>query len=114
VRADPGGQQLVGAEPQDVEQRGVDVGERAGAARGEHGVVAAAAAERAVGQLGGQRGVAACQPALGQQGGEQQVGIGVPVGHRAQHGQRHLPGRGRGDAAAGTAGVSHHASDPLI
>ena len=36
------------------------------------------------------------QSALGKQGREQQVGVGVPVGDRAKHGQRDLPGRGRG------------------
>ena len=51
------------------------------------------AAQRAVGQLGGQRRVAPGQPAVRQQSGQQQVRVRVPLGHRAQHVERHAAGR---------------------
>ena len=85
VRGDPGAQQLMGAEPEDLAHGGLQGVQLAVAAHGEHGVIGAPAAQRAVGELGGQRGVPAAEPALGQRGREQQVGVGVPLGHGAQH-----------------------------
>ena len=102
MRADPGGQQLVRAEPQHLAQRRVEPVQVAVAADGEHRVVAALAAQRAVGQLGGQRRVPPGQAALGQQRRQQQVGVGVPLGHGAQHVERRPAGRIR-PAAGGPA-----------
>ena len=91
VVADPGGQQLVHAEPEHVAHRRVELVPVA--ARGQDGVVGAAAAQRAVGQFGGEGRVAAGQAALGEQGGKQQVGVGVPVRDRAQDVVGGAPGR---------------------
>jgi hypothetical protein len=74
--ADLGGKQLMRAEAKHIAYRRVQpVPVAAGV---EDRVVGAAAAQRAVGQLGGERRVPAGQPALGEQGGQQQVGVGVP------------------------------------
>ena len=91
VPADPGGQQLVRAEPEHVAHRRVEVVPVA--ARGQDGVIRAAAAQRAVGQLGGEGRVTAGQAALGEQGGQEQVGVGVAVGDRAQDVVGGAPGR---------------------
>ena len=91
VAADPGGQQLVRAEPEHVAHRRVEFVPVA--ACGQDGVVGAAAAQRAVGQLGGEGRVAAGQAALGEQGGKQQVGVGVAVRDRAQDVVGGAPGR---------------------
>ena len=53
VRRHPGGQQLVGAQPQHGEHRGVDLLDRASRAGGDHRVVGALASQRAGRQLGG-------------------------------------------------------------
>ncbi len=82
VVTDPGGQQLVCAEPEHVAHRRVDLVPVA--AGGQDGVIGAAAAQRAVGQFGGEGGVPAGDAALGEQGREQQVGVGVAVRDRAQ------------------------------
>ena len=100
--ADPGGQQLVHAEPEHVAHRRVELVPVA--ARGQDGVVGAAAAQRAVGQFGGEGRVAAGQAALGEQGGKQQVGVGVPVRDRAQDVVGGAPGRVGARAAAEAAG----------
>ena len=100
--ADPGGQQLVGAEPEHVAHRRVDIVPVA--AGGQDGVIGAAAAQRAVGQFGGEGGVTAGEAALGEQGREQQVGVGVPVRDRAQHVVGGAPGR-VGARAAGPGAV---------
>ncbi len=84
VGTDPGVQQLVGTEAQDVEDRRVELVERAVAARGKDGVVAALAAQRAVGELGRERGVAAGELAFRQQLGQQQVGVGLAVADRRE------------------------------
>src|SRR5690606_37771982 len=48
-------------------------------------VVGAHAAQGAVGQFGGQAGVTGGQPPLPDQVGQQEVGVGVPFVHGAQH-----------------------------
>jgi hypothetical protein len=83
VGADPGGQQLVRAQPEHLAQRRVDPVQVPVAADGEDGVVAALTAQRAVGQLGGERRIPSGQPTVSQQRRQQQVDIGVPVGNRA-------------------------------
>ena len=85
VGADPGAEQLVRAEAQHEQHRRVELFQRAVAARGEHGVVAALAAQGAVGQLGREGGVAAGQPALGEQPRQQQVGVGLALVHGGEH-----------------------------
>src|SRR6266851_122579 len=91
VAADPGGQQLMRADPEHVAHRRVELVPVA--ARGQDGVVGAAAAQRAVGQFGGEGSVPAGQPALLEQGGQQQVSVGVPVRDRAQDVVGGAPGR---------------------
>ena len=109
MAADPGGQQLVRAEPEHVAHRRVELVPVA--ARGQDGVIGAAAAQRAVGQLGGEGRVTAGQAALGEQGGQEQVGVGVAVGDRAQDVVGGPPGRigartcGTGLAGTGLAGT---------
>ena len=66
MRRHPGGQQLVGAQPQHGEHRGVDLLDRAAGAGGDHRVVGALPAQRPGGELGGQRGVAPGQAPLAQ------------------------------------------------
>jgi hypothetical protein len=82
VAADPGGQELVHAEPEHVPDRRIEL--IPVAARGQDRVVGAAAAQRTVGQFGGEGGVPAGQAAFGQYGGQQQVGVGVALIDRAQ------------------------------
>ncbi len=66
--------------PQHVEHRGVDRVERPVDAGGEHRVVGASPAQRAVGELGGERRVAAVQrPGSRSRPGMRQVGVGVPL-----------------------------------
>ena len=105
MAADPGGQELMSAEPEDVAYRRVEIVPVA--AGGEDRVVGAAAAQRAVGQFGGEGRVPAGQATFPEEGGQQQVGVGVPVRDRAQHVVGGPPGRIRvrtaiaGLAAAG-------------
>ena len=88
------------AEPEHVTYRRVELVPVA--ARGQDGVVGAAAAQRAVGQFGSEGSVAAGQATLREQGGEEQVGVGVPVRDRAQDIVGGAPGRiGARPAGAG-------------
>ena len=50
------------------------------------------AAAGAVGQFGGEGGVASGDAALAQQRGQREVGVGVAFGHRAQHVEGGLAG----------------------
>ena len=110
VRVDPGAQQLVGAQPQQVQQHGVDALGRAPGGVADDGVEQAAGAAGAVGQFGGERRVAAGDSALAQQGGQRQIGVGVALRHRPQHVERRAAGRverfatRRGSSAAPVAG----------
>ena len=81
------------AEPQHLAHRRVERAEITVAADAQHGVVAALAAQRAVAELGGQRGVPAGEPALRDQLRQQQVGVGVAVGDGQQHVERYPAGR---------------------
>ena len=63
------------------------------AALGDDRVEQSAGAARAVGQFGGEGGVAAGDSALAQQCGQREVGVGVALGHRAQHVERRAAGR---------------------
>ena len=82
VRRHPGAQQLVGAQAQGVEQRRLDAVQRAVGAGVDHGVEQALGPQRAVAQLGGQRGVAVAQPV-------------PPQDRRAGRGWRRRCARGR-------------------
>ncbi len=97
VGADPGAEELVRAEPEHQSDRRVELVKRAVAARGEHRVVGALAAQRAVGELGREGGVATGDVAVGQQLGQQQVGVGLAALHRRQ------------DVVGGAAGVARPA-----
>ena len=90
---DPGAQQLVGAQPQQVQQHRVDLSRRAARGRGDDGVEQPAGAAGAVGQFGGERGVAAGDSAFAQQRGQREVGVGVALRDRAQHVERRPAGR---------------------
>lgn len=92
VRRDPGAEQLVGAQREYVEHRRVDLAQRPVDAGGDHGVVRALVAQRAVHQLGRQRGVPAVEGAapldrvlLGgpQQAGQDEVRVRVALADRA-------------------------------
>ena len=72
------------AEPQDLADGRVELVERAVAAGGEDGVVGALAAQRPVGELGREGGVAAGDVPLGQHLGQQQVRVGLAVLHRRE------------------------------
>ncbi len=85
VLRDPGAQQLVCAQAQDVEHGRVDLGERPVDARLQHRVVQALPAQGAVGQLGRQRRVAAVDAPLAQQPGQHEVGVGVLLADGDQH-----------------------------
>ena len=93
VGFDAGAQQLVAAQPKQVKQHGVDAIGRAPCGVADDGVEQAAGAAGAVGQLGGECGVAACDSSFAQQRGQCQVGVGVFFGHRAQHVERRASGR---------------------
>ncbi len=93
-------QQLVGAEAQHVEDRRVELVQRAVAARGEHRVVGALAAQGAVGQLGRERGVAAGE-SRGRRAAWAAAGWRRPRGRGPRRGRRRRCGAGRrrGDLA---------------
>ena len=82
---DAGAQQLVGAEPQQVEQHRVDAVDRPVRRVHDDGVEQAEAAARAVGEFGGEGGVTPGDLTFAQQCGQDQVGVGVAFGDRAQH-----------------------------
>src|SRR5690606_765454 len=90
---------LVGAEAQDVEDGGVEAVEGAVEAVREDRVVAAAQAQGAVGELGGEAGVAAADAALAQEGRQDEVGVGVGAVDLAQDVERDVA-RGVGALAA--------------
>ena len=111
VGPDPGGEELVRAEPEDLADRRVELVQRAVAAGREHGVVGALAAQRAVGELGREGGVAAGDVAVGQQLGQQQVRVCLAVLHRREDlvgGAARVAGPA-GDVAVGRAGVAGRA-----
>ena len=88
MRGDAGAEQLVGAKAEHVEHRRVDLAQRTVDAGGDDGVVRALVTQRAVDQLGGERGVAPVEAATGlclaQQCGQDEVGVGVALVHRPQ------------------------------
>ena len=84
VGADPGVQQLVGAEAEDVEDRRVELVQRAVAARGEHRVIGALAAQGPVGELGREGGVTAGELAVSEELRQQQVGVSLAVADRRE------------------------------
>ena len=87
------GQQLVGAQPQGVQHRGVQLLQRAVHAPGQDGVPRAAPAHGAVGQFRGERGVPLVEAQLPDQAGQHQVAVGVLGVHRAQRPERRQPRR---------------------
>lgn len=93
VRADPGAQQLVAAQAQDVEQRAVDLGDRPARAFGDHRVQQPLGAARAVGEFRGERGVASVDAALAQKCGQHEVGVRVALADGAQDFERRLTRR---------------------
>jgi hypothetical protein len=93
VRADPGREQLVRAEPEHVTHRRVDLAGGPGAAGRDDSVVGAQPPQGAVAELGGEGGVAPGQAALAQQGGQHQVRVRVALAHRAQDLEGRQPGR---------------------
>ena len=82
-----------GAQAQGVADLRVDLAERPARAGGEDHVELAGHAQRAVGQLGGQRRVAAVDLAVAQQGGQHQVGVRVLLVDRAQGREGRVAGR---------------------
>ena len=93
VIGDVGAQQLVGAQPQQVEQHRVDLVHRPARRRGDDRIEQTAGAAGAVGQFGGECRVAAMDSTFGEQRGQRQVGVGVALGDRAQHVEGGAPGR---------------------
>ena len=108
VRGHPHAEQLVRAEPQDVEDGRVDLVGRAGGGQRDDRVVPALQPQRAVGELGGERGVAGVDPPLAQQRWQDEVRVGVGAGHRAQD----VVGRRPGGVAA-LAALRRAADDAL-
>ncbi len=84
VRRDPHRQDLVRAEPQQVQQRGLQLADRPVRGGGEDGVVGAHPATRAGQELGGERGVARGEFALAKQPGEREIGVRAVGAHLAQ------------------------------
>ena len=84
MAANPGGEQLVGAQAQHLAHGSVQLADGPVAALCEDRVVGAAAAQRAVGKLGGERGVPAGDLALVEDRRQQQVGVGAAVGDSVQ------------------------------
>ena len=93
VRVDAGAQQLIGAQPQQIEQHRVDRLRRAAGGRADDRVEQPAGAAGAVGQLGGERRVAAADAAVAQQRGQGQVRVGVALADGPQHLEGGGPGR---------------------
>ncbi len=90
---DAGAEQLVRSQPQQVEQYRVDRLRLSIGGRADDGVQQAADAAAAVGQLGGEGGIATTDPPLAQQNWQQQVGIRVALAHRPQYIERGAPRR---------------------
>src|SRR5699024_5013439 len=97
-------QQLIGAQPQYVPQRGVHLLQRTVHAGGEDRVEATLRTQRAVEQLGGERRVAPGDAVAAQQPGQAEVRVGVLLAHQAQALERDLSGRGGAAGALGRAG----------
>ena len=74
------------------------------AAAGDHRVEQTAGTAGAVGEFGGERGVAAGDFSVAQHRRQGEVGVGVPFGHRTQHVERGATGRIERLAAAPDAG----------
>ena len=106
VRRHPQVDQLVGAQPEQVEHPRVELGQRPGHQAGQDGVQRALRAQRAVGELGGEGGVALLQLPLAQQLREQQVGVRGrarrrrPARRRRSAARRRAPAGGWPDAGA--------------
>ena len=98
VGGHPHREQLVGAEPQRVEHLRLDLGQRPVDAGGQDRVVGALPAQRAGGELGGERRVAAGEAVLAQHRGQHQVGVGVVDADRLQHVVRREPGASQSSA----------------
>ena len=90
---DVGPQQLVGTQPQQIQQHRVDLVHRASGRRRNDRIQQPAGAASAVGQLSRKGRVPAADPTLGQQRRKGQVGVGVAIGHRAQHVEGRASGR---------------------
>jgi hypothetical protein len=78
VRGHPEVDQLVGAQPEQVEHPRVQLGQRPGHQAGQDRVEGALRAQRSVGQLGGEGGVPLLELPLAQQLREQQVRVRGP------------------------------------
>jgi hypothetical protein len=78
---DAGAQQLIRPEPQQVEQNRVDGVRRPVGGRTDDGVQQSPYSAAAIGQLGGECGIASADPALAQQNWQQQVGVGVALAY---------------------------------
>ncbi len=96
VRGHPHVQDLVRPEPQRVAHRRVDALHVPPGRVGDDRVERAGVPQRAVGQLGGERGVPAGQPGLAQHRREHQVGVRVVAVHRGDRLVRDLPGQVHG------------------
>jgi hypothetical protein len=90
---DPGCQELMSAEPEGLAHRRVERAEVTVAADAKDGVIAALSAQRAVAELGGQRGVPPGEPALRDELRQQQVGVSVATFDCKQDVERDPPGR---------------------
>ena len=101
VRGNPGVQQLVGAQPEGVDDHAVQVGEGAVAAGPDDRVELPEGPAGAVGQFGGQRGVPAGDAPLGEQSRQREVGVGALRSDRGQHVEGDPPGLVRGGRFAG-------------
>ena len=84
MRIDPGAQQLIGTEPKQIQQYRVDAVHVPARRSGDDRIQQATHPTGAVGQLGGESCVTPGDPAFAQQRWKCQVGIGIPLGHRAQ------------------------------
>ena len=93
MRGDIRPQQLVGAEPQQVQQHRVNLIGRPAGRRDDDSVEQSAGAAGAVSQFGGERRVPAGDMPLGEQSGQCQVGVGIALGDRPQHVERSAPRR---------------------
>ncbi len=93
VGGHPHGEQLVRADPQGIQDRGVQLVQRPVDAARQDGVVRALAAEGAVAELGGESGVALVQSVVPDPGRQHEVRVGVLGCHGAEHFEGHEPGR---------------------
>ena len=107
-------QHLLRAEPQDVENRRLDVGQRPRAARLDHGVEEPAATQRPVRQRRRERGVAAVQPGLGEHARRGQVRVRAVEVDRPQDVVGREPGRVGGMAVGAPLRRSGAVAAPLV